>query len=239
MEQVELDAAVRENLGSSESRKMRMHGLVPAVLYGRSENPVHLKVSLLSLRKAIAKGENVILSIKVDGKGKTAMVKELQYDPVEDEIIHVDFYRVSLQEKININVPIEIVGVAKGAKEKGGVLDEILREIEVRCLPKDIPKTIPIEVTQLDIGDSVLAGSLKAPGGVEILTPPDSLVVVVIAPTILKEEKPVEEVAAEPELIGKEKEEGIDREQEKLAKEVGVDPKKLADRIRKRKSEFR
>ena len=173
MEQIELDASVRENLGSSESRKMRMHGFIPAVLYGRSEKPVHLKVSLLDLCKVISKGENVILSIKFDGKGKTAMVKELQYDPVEDVIVHADFYRVSLQEKININVPIEITGVPKGVTEKGGVLDEILREIEVRCLPKDIPKTLLIEVTQLDIGDSVLAGALKVPTGVEILTPPD------------------------------------------------------------------
>lgn len=210
MENIELNVEVRDKLGSAESRRIRKLGFIPGVLYGKDEKPIHLKVSLQSLQKVVSRGENVIISLKVghrtDGERKTVMIKEIQIDPVEDEIVHVDFYKVSLREEVTIKVPIETEGDAKGVKEKGGVLDQILRELEVKCLPKDIPEKITIDVSELDIGHSYTVEKLKIPAGVEVLTPIDSTVVTVIAPTVLEEEKKREEEITEPELIKKPKE---------------------------------
>jgi len=230
MEQIELKGVLRKKTGSAEARRIRRRGFVPGVLYGREEKPLHLKVSLAGLHKAISGGENVIINLKIDEKAETVMVKEIQRDPVDDQIVHVDFYRVSLREEVKVNVPVEITGEAKGVREKGGVLEQILREIEIKCLPGDIPERITVDVSELDIGDSITVEQLKLPAKVTVLSPPDATVAVVIAPTVLREEeKPVEE-AVEPELIGKkekieeageEKEEAIEGKEssEKASKE--------------------
>ena len=175
-----------------------------------------MRFSLTNLYKVMSRGENVLVNLKIDNKEKTVMIKEIQRDPVEDKIIHVDFYKVSLQEKVTIKVPLEIVGEARGVKEKGGVLEQILRELEVKCLPKDIPEKITLDASELDIGHSFTVEKLKIPADIEVITPVDSTVVTVIAPTVLEEEKKPEEEITEPELIKKAKEEEEEGEEEEV-----------------------
>jgi large subunit ribosomal protein L25 len=207
MEEVNLKAQLREKLGSAESRRIRENDLIPAVLYGRKDKPLHLVISLLDLKKVISGGENLIINLKVKDGTETVMIKDVQYNPVDDKIDHVDLYRVSMQDKVKVGVPIEIIGVAKGVREKGGVLEQIMREIQIESLPANIPDKIEIDVTSLDIGDTISAGQLKITEKVTLLTSPESLVVGVMASTKLEEKKPAEEeaAAAEPELIKKEK----------------------------------
>jgi len=207
VEKIKLNAEIRDKVGSANSRRIRRTGFIPGVLYGKDEQPIHLKVSVANLHNIISEGENVLINLIVEDKEKTVMVKEVQRDPVQENIVHVDFYKVSLQEKVTIKVPIETTGEAKGVKEKGGVLEQILRELEVECLPNDIPEKITLDVSELDIGHSFTVEKLKIQPGVEVLTPIDSTVVTVIAPTVLEEEKKPEEEIAEPELIKKVKEE--------------------------------
>lgn len=227
MEKIELNVELRDKVGSAQSRRMRRTGFIPGVLYGKDEEPIHLKVLLLNLHRIISKGENILIDLKVDKKEKTVMIKEIQRDPVEDDIVHVDFYKVSLQEKITIQVPIEIIGEARGVKEKGGVLEQILRELEVKCLPANIPEKIALDVSDLDIGHSYAVDKLIIPEDVEVLTPVDSTIVTVIASTTLEEEKKPEEEITEPELITKEKKEGeeetevVEEEKEETKKEEG------------------
>lgn len=231
MEKVELKAELRNKLGTVESKRIRRAGFIPGVLYGKDEEPVHLKISLLNLHKIISKGENILINLKVADKEKTVMIKEVQHDPVEDDIVHVDFCKVSLQEKVTVKVPIEIIGEAKGVKEKGGVLEQILRELEVKCLPTEIPEKITLDVTDLDIGHSYTVDKLIIPERVEVLVSMDSTVATVIAATILEEEKKPEEEIAEPELIKKAKEEGeeeIEVAEEEKGEEKGEEKKEEA-----------
>jgi len=214
MEKIELKAESRDKIGSAQSRRIRKTGFVPGVLYGKNEEPIHLKVSLLDLHNVISKGENVLINLKINDDGRIVMVKEIQRHSVEDDIIHIDFYKVSLREKVTTKVPIETYGEARGVKEKGGVLEQILRELEVKCLPSDIPEKITLDVTELDIGHSIAVEKLKIQPGVEVLTPLDSTVITVIAPTVLEEEKKPEEEITEPELIKKVKEEEVEEEVE-------------------------
>lgn len=223
MEEIELTAESREMLGSGESRRIRRDGFVPAVLYGVDTKPAHLKVPAANLHKVIAGGENILIKLKVGGKADTVMIKEVQHNPIEGEITHIDFYRVSMKQEVEVKVPVDITGDAKGVKEKGGVLEQILREIEVKCLPGDMPHSIVVDVSGLDIGDTISAEQLKIPNKVKLVTAADALVVGVISPTVLKEEKPEEEVAAaaEPELIKKEKKGEDEEEDAAKTKEEG------------------
>jgi large subunit ribosomal protein L25 len=227
VEKIELSAELRDEVGSIKSRRMRSTGFIPGVLYGKGEEPVSLKVSLVNLHRIISKGENILINLKVDNKEKTVMIKEIQHDPIEDSIVHVDFYKISLQEKITVQIPIEIIGEAKGVKEKGGVLEQILRELEVRCLPTNIPEKIALDVSSLDIGHSYAVDKLIIPEGVEVLTLIDSPVATVIAPTTLEDEKKLAGEMTEPELITKKKEEGegeagaADEEKGEVKKEEG------------------
>ena len=143
MATVELKAVVRDEMGKGSARKARREGLVPAVLYGEGEKPQPLMVSYRDFYPVIrtAAGENVILDLKIegvkDGECK-AIIREIQYHPVRREILHVDFQHISMTKKITVDVPIEIVGEAVGVKTHGGILEVILREVEVECLPGDL-----------------------------------------------------------------------------------------------------
>ena len=202
----------RTGVGKGVARKLRQTGSIPAVYYGRGEDPIVLTVGLKDLQDVIerAEGSNVIVDLKVDGDGagdRKALIREIQRDPVGGHILHLDLQHISLTERIVVEVPVVLLGIAVGVKDGGGILEHLLREVEVECLPTDIPSKLEVDVSALNIGDSLHVSDLKAER-VEILTEGDRAIATVVPPTVLEEAKPAEEgAAAEPELVKEKKEE--------------------------------
>jgi large subunit ribosomal protein L25 len=205
----------RTGVGKGVARKLRQTGSIPAVYYGRGEDPIVLTVGLKDLQDVIerADGSNVIVDLKVDGDGagdRKALIREIQRDPVGGNILHLDLQHISLTERIVVEVPIVLVGTAVGVKDGGGILEHLLREVEVECLPTDIPSKLEVDVSALNIGDSLHVSDLKAER-VEILTEAERAIATVVPPTVLEEAKPAEEgAAAEPELVKEKKEEAAE-----------------------------
>ncbi|MEA3509063.1 MAG: 50S ribosomal protein L25 [candidate division NC10 bacterium] len=203
MEFVDLKVERRTGTGKGVARELRRRGQIPAILYGEGE-PIPLTADPKVLLRALVTeaGENVILNLTiVDGKDFTrkAMVKEVQVDPVTGKPLHADFLAISMERPIEVEVPVEVAGVPEGVKEKGGILDQILREIRVRCLPVAIPDRIGLDVSSLDIGDVLHVSDLPIPEGVELLTDREQAVVTVTAPVVEEVAAPVgEEAAAVP-----------------------------------------
>src|SRR5215471_776384 len=202
----------RTEAGKGVARKLRRSGRIPAVYYGRGEAPISITIGLKELEEIIQKsgGSNVIVDLKVEGDGagdRKAIIREIQRDPVEGSILHLDLQHISLTERITVEVPIVLVGTPIGVKDGGGILEHLLREVEVECLPTDIPSKLEVEVSGLNIGDSLHVSDLKA-DRVTIKTEADRAIAAVVPPTILEEVKPAEEAApAEPELVKEKKEE--------------------------------
>jgi large subunit ribosomal protein L25 len=227
MSVIPLSASRREDLGKGGARKARAAGQIPGVLYGHGETPVAVAVSAREFDVAMRshKGGNPIVSLAVAGSEFTALVRDAQYDPLTHAILHLDFQHISLTEQIEVSVPIKLVGLPIGVKDGGGILETILREIEVRCLPTAIPSAIETDVTQLGVGDSVHVRDLVM-ANVTILSDPDATVATVVPPTVMEEKAPEDAVAAagataaEPEVIakGKKDEEGEEKEKGKAEK---------------------
>lgn len=209
---VSLEAARREGVGKGVARKLRVQGRVPAVYYGRGEDAIPLEIGLKELEAVIhnAEGSNVIVDLKVAGaqaKDRKALIREIQRDPVAGSILHLDLQHISLTERITVDVPVVLVGTPAGVKDAGGILEHLLREVEVECLPADIPSKLEVDVSALGIGDTLHVSDIKAERA-EIRTEADRAIATVVPPTVLEEPKPAEEVApVEPELIEKEKKE--------------------------------
>ncbi len=212
MAMLSLKSARRSDVGKGVARKLRQAGRIPAVYYGRGEDPIPLIVGLRELEEVIgrAEGSNVIVDLKVEGDAgsdRKALIREIQRDPVAGVILHLDLQHISLTERIIVEVPIVLIGTPIGVKDGGGILEHLLREVEVECLPADIPSRLEVEVSALNIGDSLHVSDIKAER-VVIKTDADRAIAAVVPPTILEEVKPAEEAApAEPELVKEKKEE--------------------------------
>ena len=208
MASINLAAQPRTAIGKQAAKSVRRNGFVPGILYGHGMKPLSLQVQTRELLSALhtKAGENVVINLQVEGvilKESLCLVKEIQHDPVTDKIKHVDFTVVSMTEKIDVKVPLVInhSAEAPGVKE-GGVLDIIHHEIEVECLPTDIPEKIEIDVKAMKIGDAIHAKDLAMPKGVTCKLDGEDVVVALHPP--MKEEVPVEEAApGEPEVIEK------------------------------------
>ena len=211
MKTIELAVEKRSTIGKNEARRSRAGGRIPAVVYGAGKPNVPISVDRKALSDLFREGagENAIFLLKLAGSDQSrhAMIREMQRDPVSRKPLHIDFVRVLMDVKITINVPIEIVGVAKGVKTDQGILDVVTREIEIECLPGNIPAHIPIDVTELAIGDAIRVAELKVPDGIAIVDNPEKVVVHVTHPT--REEEPVAAAAegaaepTEPEVLKK------------------------------------
>ncbi|NLJ84497.1 MAG: 50S ribosomal protein L25 [Halanaerobiaceae bacterium] len=205
MEKIKLAAQVREKTGKGVARKLRQSGLVPAVLYGKDKDPQTLIVDPQEVRAYLA--GNVIFDLEIEGLGKeTAMIKEVQRDVISGDIKHIDFLHISMDEKVTVTVPIALVGDAAGVQE-GGVIQQLLWELEVECLPLEIPETIEIDISNLGIGESLSVSEVSALGGTDILTSGEEVIVTIVQPTATVEETDAEEEVTEPEVIGEETEE--------------------------------
>ncbi len=222
---IPLTGTRREDTGKGAARKSRAAGRIPGVLYGHGETPVSLSVSAREFDLAVRKqGGNPIIGLSLEGGEYTALIRAVQYDPLTHDIIHLDFQHISLTETIEVEIPIRLVGLAVGVKDGGGILEPITRELKVRCLPTAIPPHVEVDVSALNIGDSVHVSVISLPD-VTILTDPDLTVATVVPPTV-HEEKPAEEAvvaegaeAAEPEVIAKGKKEEGEEEGGKEGKE--------------------
>ncbi len=193
MEQ-KLKAEVREGTGKGVARKLRAQGRVPAVLYGHGIEPTALHVDSLELFRVLHTdaGMNVLIDLEVGGEPHLALARELQSDQVRSKLIHVDFLAISRDEKITVSVPVEIVGESRGVKE-GGAVEHHLWEMELECLPGDVPGHIEADITDLGIGDSLRVTDIAVPDGVDVKDDPDEIVVSVVVPQLLKVEAELEE----------------------------------------------
>ena len=221
-----LSGEVREGSGKGVARKLRAAGRIPAVVYGKGKAGSNITVDPTELEKllhASGSGMNTLIDLSVGGGHTTVLVKELQREPVRGGYLHADFFEVDLTAKVQVDVPIHFVGKAKGL-EFGGILDHPVRELEVECLPRAIPDAIEVDVTALEIGDSIHVREVTVPEGVRVLTEGDLSVASMVPPTAEEEPEVTEpaegEVPAEGEAAaaGEKKEEGG-----KDAKEGGGD----------------
>ncbi len=212
MELIELKTKIRTTTGNGPARRLRMSGQIPAVVYGPKTEPVLLSVNKSDLELLFKKGGigQVVLNLVIQKNGETltmpAMIKELQTHPVSRNFIHIDFYEIEMDQKITAKIPIVTTGIAKGV-ELGGVLQIIRRELEVECLPLEVPESIEIDISDLDIGDSIHVGKISLEGEIEILEDDNYTVVTMLSPK-LEEEEPEEEEEEEIEGEEAEKEDG-------------------------------
>lgn len=202
---VKLNATKREDLTKSATKQIRLNGRVPAVVYGKAKDPKNVSVDSVDLVKTVRdEGRNAIISLQVENSSVDVMLHDYQIDPIKDELLHADFYIVNMSEEMDVNVAVRLDGETKGEKE-GGVLQQPFYEILVRAKPNNIPEEIVIDVSDLDVGDSVSVADIKVDGNYEILEDPDTSVASVTPPTT-EEDLDTDDVDenAEPELVGAE-----------------------------------
>jgi large subunit ribosomal protein L25 len=207
--QVKLSASRRTGTGRSAVRKIKAQGAVPAIIYGAKQQPEPLQVSRrdISLMLSQASGENILVELEIDGESgsRLALVQEVQHSPVGAEVLHVDFHAISMDEVIEAEVPLEPTGTPEGVKTFGGLLEQSLRSLEIECLPNDLPDVLVVDVSHLNIGDSIHVKEIPLPEGVKTRISPDLTVFSVLAPTV--EEAPVAaEAATAPEVLTEKKE---------------------------------
>jgi large subunit ribosomal protein L25 len=193
MEQVTLRAEPGRAIGSRESRRLRRSGLVPAVVYGRGLTPISVAVSRTDLYGALhtEAGLNAVINLEVDGDVYTTVAREIDRDPTRGEVIHLDFLQISLDEEIQAEVAVEFTGEAAGVRE-GGIVETIRNSVVVDALPTSVPSSIPLDISELTIGQSLTIADLPAIDGVTYVDDPDTTLVIVGAPSI-------EPIEAEPE----------------------------------------
>jgi large subunit ribosomal protein L25 len=204
MEVHEITARPRQANGTRACRRLRKQELVPAVLYGHGQDNVMLALPNEAILKALHE-RALVLKVVWDGREDTAQIKEVQYDAVGDNLLHVDLARISLTEKLTVTVPVKTHGEPRGVVE-GGVLELLEFELEVECLPTDIPENIRVEISGLGMGESLTVADLVFPEGVMPTGEPDMVVVSVVEPAAEVEEAQVapEQLMAEPKVIGRE-----------------------------------
>jgi large subunit ribosomal protein L25 len=204
-ESVVLVTQPRQGRGSQAARQLRRKGLVPAVLYGHKEETLSVALPADEVEKAIRHGVRVV-DLKADGKEGKALIRDVQWDHLGKELLHVDFTRVAADERIVVTVPLEIRGVAPGVNA-GGTLDQPIHTLSVECLAISIPESIRVNVGELQIGSAIHVRDLVLPPGVKVMSDPDAIVVHVTT-KVTEPEAPVAAEApeqAEPEVIGRQK----------------------------------
>lgn len=228
---IKIQAQQRDTLGRKASRKLARRGLVPGVLYGAAKAPVNFQIDPRRLDSILhgAAASTTLFSFGVDGleEGGVTIVKDVQHDPLTGKIIHADLYRISMDQQIRVKIPVHLVGTARGVKQQGGVLDFVCREIDVSCLPANIPERINVDVSELDLGHALKLADVQLPTNVTIHTDLNTPIATVVAPAAEKAQATAEEEAVaaaptEPEVIKKGKTE--DEEGEKgEKKEAGAE----------------
>lgn len=220
MADIVVAAESRTDTGKNVNRRLRTRGLIPGVLYGAKKEAVPVAVSPKEITSILRSktGENTLFELEIGGSRRKVILKEFQVEPLKGSLLHADFYEVALDKAIEVSVHIEVVGVPVGVKVDGGLLDFVTRELEVECLPADIPEKILVDVSELGMNQSIRVSDIKVPDKVTMLSEPDLVVVHVVPPRAEEEvaaaaapaEGEAAATAAEPEVIkkGKAVEEG-------------------------------
>ncbi|HMK75518.1 MAG TPA: 50S ribosomal protein L25 [Thermodesulfobacteriota bacterium] len=218
MERPVLTAEIREGVGKEKARKLRLKGLIPAIFYGPRSQTIPLVIDSKELTKVLQTeaGENVLIDLDIrkgaQSDRKVVMLKDIQVDPLQRATLHTDFYEVAMDEMVTVEVPVHLVGKPEGTKV-GGILEQVRREIQVHCLPGDIPKSIDVDVSLLKIGDSIHVEDIKVEKA-KIISETNFTIATVVPPVV--EEKVVEAVAPEAvegaEVEQKEEEEEEEKE---------------------------
>lgn len=205
---VELNAETRKRSGSAAVRRLRKEGAIPAVLYGRKVETANLKVDGKTFAGIVGHGgsDNILVNLKIEGaKGdQLALVQQVQHDHLKGGILHIDFHAVAMDEEIHASVPVVLAGECEGVKQ-GGMLEQLLHSLEVRCLPKDLPDAIQIDVTNLNIGSAVHVRELNLPAGVRVPLDGEVLIAMVAEPKVEAEASPAAAAAAAAPAAGAEK----------------------------------
>lgn len=208
MKKPQLQVELRDNTGKGSNKKFRREGIVPGVLYSpHDKENLILKVKNYDLAKILSAKSHGLIDLEIDDKGKKvnrlAVIKDLQYNSLKKQIVHVDFYGVTLKEKLTLEVDIELIGEPIGIKD-GGILQVELRKVEIECLPSQMPDSLKVDLSRLKVGEHISVGEMEVPEGVEVLTPPDRIIAAVVLPTRKEEEEEV--VEGEEEVVqGEEK----------------------------------
>src|SRR5271167_2722760 len=200
MKSVALKAYPRAQVQRAEVTKLRRAGRVPATIYGRQAKPQNLEVVSKEFADLLnhAASENLLVDLSVENDARSkrlALVQEIQHHPLDGKVLHVDFHEVAEDEKVTVQVPVETTGEAAGVKVGGGVLEHVLFKLKVRCLPKDLPEQIVVDVSHLELGKAIHIGEIKLPDGVEILGDKHIPVISVALPRTEEEEAATAEVA--------------------------------------------
>jgi len=209
--QVKLSARPRSLAGRNAVKQVRASGAVPAVIYGAHEKPSNLEVDRRAIETLLAHaaGEHVLVDLEIAGAGnKLTLIQEVQHHPVRGDILHIDFHAVSVNETITSEVPIEPTGEAVGVKTGGGLLQQQVRALEIECLPQNLPELITVDVSGLNIGDSIHVKDVVLPSGVTAVADGDITVFLVSEPTVAGET--AAEAAAAPEVINEKKPEAAE-----------------------------
>lgn len=210
MEKTKLKAAERKDLTKSRTKKIRREGFIPGVFYSKNNKPLHIDVVDRAINPLVFTSKTHLISLELEGHEEyECIIKDIQFDPVTDKIIHFDLLGLTKGEKIKLEIPLQLVGTAVGVKE-GGVIQHVMHKVEVICLPRNIPEHIVVDVSGLKLGDSVHIGDLNYED-IEFVDPKESLIVQVTHPKVKEEAAPAAEVVGEepkePEVISKGKQE--------------------------------
>ncbi|MEI8063069.1 MAG: 50S ribosomal protein L25 [Verrucomicrobiota bacterium] len=214
--QVQLKAKLRNVAGKTKVKRLRAQGSVPGSVYGAHTKPYNITVNTRELGDVLhsATGENVLVDLQVDDSGKTdnrlALIQEVQHHPFLDTILHVDFHELLATEKFHTKVPVRPSGEPVGVKTGGGVLEYVMRELHVECLPKDLPELLEVNVEKLEIGQSIHVKDVVPPAGVTLTDDKDMTIFLIVAPIAEEVAATTEAASGEPEVIGAKKEEGAE-----------------------------
>ncbi|SDC55559.1 LSU ribosomal protein L25P [Pelagirhabdus alkalitolerans] len=210
-----LKAVRRNDLTKGSTKSIRDAGMVPSVVYGHNNDPITVAVNTIELLKTVRdEGRNTIISLDVeDGETVDVMLHDYQIEPLKDQLIHADFYVVDMSQEMDVNVSVHLLGEAIGSKE-GGVLQQPLYEVLVRAKPREIPEEITVDVSELNVGDSIMISDLKDGKNYEILEDENTTIVTVTAPDSEEDlEETEEDEDAEPELVGQKGDSGEEEEE--------------------------
>jgi large subunit ribosomal protein L25 len=197
-----VQASVRTGLGKNQNRRLRTAGQIPGVVYGRGMDALSVTVDPREISRILHSdsGRNTIFKLEIDGESRDVLIRDFQLDPIKSTLLHADFQSIAMDRTMVFDVPIEAVGTAKGVKTEGGLLDIVLKTISLECLPADVPDHLRVDVSGLEVGDSIRVSQLQVDTSkITILNDPDLVVINLVLPTVER----VEEVAAtgeEPEV---------------------------------------
>lgn len=201
MSEIVVTAQSRTETGKNANHRLRAQGLIPGVVYGASKETASVAVSPKDLAVILrsASGENTLFDLELSGSRRKVILKDYHIEPVQNRLLHADFYEVALDRKLTLTVQVEVHGTPVGVKTQGGLLDFVTRELSIECLPADIPGKIVLDVTELELGKHLRVSDITPPSGVTILTEPEIVVVHVVTPRAEVAAEAVAAAAATPE----------------------------------------